>query len=285
MPRHVFSIDVEDWYQGIEIPMDQWDGFERRVEDSMGRLLDLMAAYDVTATCFILGKVAEDHPDLVRRIHAAGHEIATHGYSHAKVYDLSPERFRRELRLSIDLLQDLTGEPVFGHRAPYFTITEDSLWALDILVEEGIRYDSSIHPVFNWRYGIPDADRTPSTITTPKGHELLEVPVSTYPLPKVNMPCGGGAYLRIYPYWFQRMLLKRLERRDEHVGLYLHPWEVDPNHPRVDLPFRVSATHYWNLESTMPKLKRLFQDFTFVPYREAFREALEAMEERPAVSF
>jgi polysaccharide deacetylase family protein (PEP-CTERM system associated) len=276
---HVFSIDVEDWYQGIEIPMDRWDGFERRVTDSMRRLLDLMETYDVTATCFVLGKVAEEHPGLVQRIHEAGHEIATHGYSHAKVYALTPERFRRELRRSIDLLQKLTGTSVQGHRAPYFSITEDSLWALDVLAEEGICYDSSIHPVLNWRYGIPDANRTPSRINTPNGEQLLEVPVSTYPLPKVNVPCGGGAYLRIYPYWLQRTFLRRLEDRGEHVGLYVHPWEVDPDHPRLDLPFRVSAAHYWNLEPTLSKLERLFQDFAFRPYRDAFTEELEGLTE------
>jgi len=277
MNSKVFSIDVEDWYQGIEIPMSQWDNFEKRVEGSMTRMLDIMAAHDVNATCFILGKVAEDHPHLVQRIHKAGHEIATHGYSHAKIYDLTPERFRRELRRSIDLLQDLTGEPVLGHRAPYFTITEESLWALDILAEEGIRYDSSIHPVFNWRYGIPNADRTPVVIDTKKGHQLLEVPVSTFPLPRLNLPVGGGAYLRIYPYWLQRTLLKRLEKRGEHIGIYMHPWEVDPDHPRIDLPFRVRATHYYNLESTVPKLERLFQDFEFKPYRDVFKDELEVI--------
>lgn len=276
---HVFSIDVEDWYQGIEIPRNQWGGFESRVEVSMGRLLDLMACYDVKATCFVLGKVTEEHPELVRRIHAAGHEIATHGYSHEKVYDLSPERFREELRYSIDLLQELTGEPVLGHRAPYFSITEESLWALDILEEEGIQYDSSIHPVFNYRYGIPDAERQPSTVITPNGATLLEAPVATYPmpspLPNINVPCGGGAYLRIYPYRLQRWFLHQLTQRGEHVGVYMHPWEVDPDHPRIDLPFRVSATHYWNLDFTYAKLERLFQDFTFQPYREAFSDELE----------
>lgn len=284
----VFSVDVEDWYQGIEIPIEEWGRFERRVEASMERLLDLMARYDVIATCFVLGKVAEDHPELVRRIHAAGHEIATHGYSHEKVYNLTPGRFRKELRYSIDLLEDLTGERILGHRAPYFSITEDSLWALDILQEEGIRYDSSIHPIFNYRYGIPDAERQPSTVTTPGGAKLLETPVATYPLPNplpdVNIPCGGGAYLRIYPYRLQRWFLRRLAQRDEHVGVYMHPWEIDPDHPRIDLPFRVSATHHWNLESTYEKLGRLFQDFTFEPYREVFRKELKEMEEGPAVS-
>lgn len=278
---HVFSIDVEDWYQGIEIPMDQWDGFERRVEESMACLLDLMAKCDVTATCFVLGKVAEEHPKLVERIHDAGHEIGTHGYSHEKVYNLTPERFRRELRHSIDLIQNLTGERVVGHRAPYFTITEDSLWALDILQEEGILYDSSIHPVFNYRYGIPNADRQPSLIKSEDGAQMLEVPVATYPLPSLlsdtNVPCGGGAYLRIYPYRLQRWLLRKIDERGEHISVYVHPWEVDPGHPKIELPFRVSATHYWNLDTTFAKLERLFQDFTFRSYRDVFADELEAL--------
>ena len=274
---HVFSIDVEDWYQGIEIPMANWGEYESRIQKSMTLLLELMSSQGVSATCFVLGKVAENHPILVRRIHQNGHEIATHGYSHEKVYNLSPERFRKELRRSINLLEDITGEPVLGHRAPYFTITEESLWALDILAEEGILYDSSIHPVLNWRYGIPNADRTPTVIDTKKGYQLLEAPVSTFPLPRVNVPVGGGAYLRIYPYWLQRSLLKRLEKRGEHIGIYMHPWEVDPDHPRVDLPFRVGATHYHNLESTLPKLERLFQDFEFRPYRDVFKDELEVI--------
>jgi polysaccharide deacetylase family protein (PEP-CTERM system associated) len=242
-----------------------------------------MARYDVTATCFVLGKVAEEHPGLIRRIHDAGHEVATHGYSHEKIYDLTPKRFRRELRRSIRCLQDLTGEPVLGHRAPYFTITEQSLWALDVLSEEGIRYDSSIHPVFNYRYGIPNANRQPAVIESKESRKLLEVPVATYPLadplPDVNVPCGGGAYLRIYPYFMQRRLIGALEKRNDHVGIYMHPWEIDPDHPRIDLPFRIKLTHYWNLESTLPKLERLFQDFTFRPYREVFARELSDLSE------
>lgn len=275
--HHVFSIDVEDWYHGIELPMDAWGQFESRVASSMGRLLDRMAKHGVTSTCFVLGVVAEECPDLVRRIHRAGHEVATHGYSHEKVYNLTPERFRTELRRSIDAIEHVTGEPVIGHRAPYFTITEDSLWALDILVDEGIKYDSSIHPVINYRYGIPDADRTAAYVETPEGQSILEVPVSTCPLPSINanLPCGGGAYLRIYPYWLQKLLLRILERRGESIGIYLHPWEVDPDHPRIDLPLRVSLTHYFNLTSTHRKVDRLFQDFSFSSYRTAYRDALK----------
>ena len=240
-----------------------------------------MARYDVTATCFVLGKVAEDHPNVVRQIHSAGHEVATHGYSHEKVYNLSPDRFRDELRLSIDLIEDITGERVLGHRAPYFTITKDSLWALDILREEGIAYDSSIHPVFNYRYGIANADRQPSFIDSAEGKKMLEVPVATYPLPSplpdVNVPCGGGAYLRIYPYRLLSFFLNQLRQNGDHVGVYIHPWEVDPGHPRIDLPFRVSVTHYWNLESTYSKLERLFQAFRFRSYRDVYRSEINTL--------
>lgn len=277
MSKSVFSVDVEDWYQGIEIPMNKWEQYEKRVDQSMGRLLDLMDEYGVKATCFILGKTAEDHPEIVKKIHNRGHEIATHGYSHEKIYNLKPETFRNELRRSLNILEDLTGEQILGHRAPYFTITNQSLWALDILAEEGIRYDSSIHPVINWRYGILDAERTPSYIESQKGNYLLEVPVSTYPMGKINMPVGGGAYLRIYPYCFLRRYLKKLEKQGENIGFYLHPWEIDPDHPKINLPFKVSVTHYYNLASTEKKLKRLFSDFTFRPYKEVYAEKIQAI--------
>ena len=273
--RHVFSIDVEDWYQGLEIPLSEWGRFERRVSASMGDLLELMAYHGVRATCFVLGKVAEEHPQLVRSIQAAGHEVATHGYSHEKVYNLTPQRFREELRRSIQLLEDLTGDKVIGHRAPYFTITEQSLWALDILAEEGILYDSSIHPVFNYRYGIPNAARRPSYLSLAGGGRLLEIPVSTYPASRVNIPVGGGAYFRLYPYTVTRAALRRLERQGEGLSFYMHPWEVDPGHPHIPLPARVRATHYANLKSTAPKLSRLFRDFDFAPYREVYRSMLE----------
>lgn len=273
--KHVISIDVEDWYQGIEKPTETWGSFEHRAHIGISRILELLHKHECRTTFFILGKVAEEWPDIVRLIHREGHELGTHGYSHEKVYNLSPDRFRRELRYSMSLVQDITGEPVIGHRAPYFSITNSSLWALDILTEQGIKYDSSIHPVLNWRYGIPNADRTATIIETGNGYRLLEIPVSTYPLPKINLPVGGGAYLRIYPYWFQRLLLRRLERRGEHIGLYLHPWELDPEHPRIKLPLKVSATHYFNLKSTYSKLDALLTDFEFAAYRDVFSADLK----------
>jgi len=221
--KHVFSIDVEDWYQGIELPLNDWIKYEKRVEYGMRKLLELMAKNNVKSTCFILGKVAEEHPQLVKKIFEDGHEIATHGFSHGKIYNLSPKVFREQLHRSIAHLEDLTGNKVIGHRAPYFSITKDSLWALDILAEEGILYDSSIHPVFNYRYGIPGANRLASVIETEAGIKLLEIPVSTFPLKKINLPIGGGAYLRIYQYFFLKKCLRTLAKKGETIGIYVHP--------------------------------------------------------------
>lgn len=273
---HVFSVDLEDWYHGIEIPMGEWDQFEDRVHRGTDALLSLMERHGVRATWFVLGYVAEKYPDIVRRVHACGHEVATHGYSHAKVYDLDPDSFREEIRRSRDLLQDLTGESVRGYRAPYFTVTKQSLWALEVLAEEGIEYDSSIHPVYNYRYGIPSADREPGHLELPSGRTIFEGPVSTWPFGNFNLPVGGGAYLRIWPFIIMRWFLQTLADRGERIILYVHPWELDPDHPRPDLPWRVSATHYFNLRSTEARLERLFEDFTFVPFRDAFEDDLEA---------
>ena len=271
MSKNVFSIDVEDWYQGIGIPISDWDRYEKRVDRSMDTLLELMSLHEVRSTCFILGKTADEHPALVKRIQANGHEIATHGYSHELVYRMNPVSFRADLRKSIDILQNLTGNQVIGYRAPYFSITSESLWALDILAEEGIRYDSSIHPVMNWRYGIPSAERTAKSISTPSGYGLLEIPVSTYPYPFFNLPVGGGAYFRIYRYGFIDFHLKRLLEKDGYINFYIQPWELDPLHPRLKLPLRISVTHYHNLDTTYYKLDTLFKDYTFTDYSTAFR--------------
>lgn len=273
---HAFSIDVEDWYQGIDRPLAEWSQYEKRIRVGMDEVLALLERYEVQVTCFVLGKVAEEHPGLIADLLHAGHEIATHGYHHQEVHKLTPGQFREDIRRSIDLLQDLTGEPVIGYRAPYFTVTSKSLWALDIMAEEGILYDSSIHPVFHYRYGIPGADRTPQVLTLKSDRRLLEVPVTTYPvMPKFNMPIGGGAYLRLYPQFFQNWFYKRLEARGETLRTYMHPWEMDTEQPRISLPWRLWFTHYVNLKSTKPKLEALLQHFDFAPFREVYRDEIK----------
>jgi polysaccharide deacetylase family protein (PEP-CTERM system associated) len=267
---NALTIDFEDWYQGLEIPKSAWDGYEDRIVGVGRRLLDLFAGAGVRATFFVLGAVAERHPELIREIARAGHEIGTHGYSHTPIYQLTPDAFRAELKHSIDLLEHATGQPVLGHRAPFFSITRESLWALEILAECGIRYDSSIFPVVNYRYGIPDAPRWPYPIGESKD-TLTEFPITTWRWLGKNIPVAGGAYFRIYPYALTRWAFRSINREGRPAVFYLHPWEIDPGHPRIPLPRRIALTHYYNLKRTEPRLKRLLSDFRFAPMKEVLR--------------
>jgi polysaccharide deacetylase family protein (PEP-CTERM system associated) len=260
---NILTFDVEDWYQGIEKPASTWDRFTPRIERGVDVILESLADAGTHATFFVLGYIAERHPDVVRRIAAAGHEIGTHGHEHEKIYDLDPVRFRDDLRRSIDAIGGVTGRPVLGHRAPFFSITERSRWALDILAAEGVRYDASIYPGSNYRYGIPDYRHDIHTL--PNG--LIECPVSTFTL--MGKQFGiGGAYLRILPGRVTARAIATLNRRGEAVGVYLHPWEFDPDHPRVRFRRRAMLTHYANLHSTAPKLRRLLAAFRFATYEQ-----------------
>lgn len=264
---NALTVDFEDWYQGLEIPPEGWSGLEDRIDRGARRLLDLMSAKGVRGTFFVLGAVAERHPQLVKEIAAAGHEVGTHGWSHRLVYQMTPDTFAEELRRSIALLEDLSGQRVVGHRAPFFSITRRSLWALDILVECGVLYDSSIFPVLNYRYGIEDAPRWPYPIRD--GHPcLMEFPITTWRVLGRNLPIAGGAYFRIMPYAFTRAALRAVNRAGHPATFYIHPWELDPEHPRIPLPRRIAATHYANLRATEPRMRRLFADFAFAPMRD-----------------
>jgi len=282
--RNVFSVDLEDWYQGLEIDMDQWGSYPERIETGLEVLLDLLDGANVKATFFVLGWQAERTPRLVPRLAARGHEIASHGWSHRFVYAQGPEQFRNELRRSKQVLEQQAGAPVRGYRAPFFSITEDALWALDILLEEGIVYDSSVFPTHNYRYGIPEAIRRPGWIRTPSGGRLFEVPLSTVRVPSatsalgLNVPLGGGGYFRLYPYALTRALGRHLLRNESHgLVFYVHPWEFDTHQPRVKVPRRLAGfTHYYRLESTAEKTRQLLADFAFMPMREAFADELAA---------
>jgi len=264
---NALTIDFEDWYQGLEIPHTQWDDYEDRIVPVGHRLLELLDEVGVRATFFVLGYVAERHPELVRQLAAAGHEIATHGYSHTLIYRQTPQLFRAELSRSIWLLEDLTGEQVLGHRAPFFSITRETLWALEVLGELGIRYDSSIFPVVNYRYGIDNAPRWPHRITI-GGETLIEFPISTWRFCGRNIPIAGGAYFRIYPYAFTRRAFQAINHQGYPAVFYLHPWEIDREHPCIPLPRRIALTHYFNLQATENRLRRLLRDFKFAPMME-----------------
>ncbi|MBA3769076.1 MAG: DUF3473 domain-containing protein [Blastocatellia bacterium] len=264
---NALTIDFEDWYQGLEIPYSEWGKFEDRINIAGDKLLGILDDAGAKATFFMLGYVAEKHPEIVQRIKHDGHEIATHGFSHTLIYNQEPETFRTELTRAINYLEDLTGDKVLGHRAPFFSITKDSLWALDIIGELGIKYDSSIFPVLNYRYGIVDAPRFPYTIKRGK-FEFVEFPISTLKLPGFTMPISGGAYFRIYPYQVTKQAIKAVNRSGEPVTFYLHPWELDPDHPRIDVPRRIALTHYFNLGATERRLRKLLRDFKMAPMKE-----------------
>jgi len=281
---NVFSVDLEDWYQGLEIDIEHWGAYPTRIETGLDVLLDLLEKANVRATFFVLGWQAERTPHLVPRLVARGHEIASHGWSHRFVYRQGAEQFRSELRRSKVVLEQQSRTRVIGYRAPFFSITRDALWALDILLEEGFRYDSSVFPTHNYRYGIPGAMRQPGWIRTPSGGRLFEVPLTTVRVPGpwspvgVNVPLGGGGYFRLYPYLLTRLLGQHLREYESHgLVFYVHPWEFDSGQPRVRLPRRLAEfTHYHALGSTARKTRRLLTDFKFVPMREAFADALGA---------
>ena len=259
---NAFTVDLEDWYQGLEIDSSEWEQYEDRLEIGCRRLLGLLdEAGGVKATFFVLGYAAERFPGLIAEIAAKGHEIGTHGYGHEFVYTLGAERFRSDLTRSIEVLADILGsaEGIRGHRAPYFSITARSEWAFDVLQECGITYDSSVFPVRNYRYGMPKAPRTIHWVR----ERLVEFPLSTIPIAGHNVPIAGGAYFRLLPYTLTRRCLRRINAAGQPVAFYIHPWELDPGQPRLPLPRRIGLTHYWNLGSTEAGLKRLLGDFRF----------------------
>ena len=256
-----FTVDFEDWYHGIEIDRADWSRFESRIEVGTGRLLDLLDEAATRATFFVLGAAAEGAPDLVREIAHRGHEIATHGYGHDFVYDLGQENFRADLERSLEVLAGLVTNTVRGYRAPYFSITRRTPWAHEVLRDCGIQYDSSVFPAHNYRYGIPDAPRFAHEVIP----GLLELPPSTWRVAGRNVPVAGGAYFRLFPYTLTRFGLRRAHAVGEPAVFYLHPWELDPEHPRLPLPRRVALTHYHNLATTQGRLRKLLVEFDFEP--------------------
>lgn len=256
---NAFTVDFEDWFQGIELDPQGWDACEDRLAVGTCRLLDLLAEAGVRATFFILGAAAERAPDLVKEIAAQGHEIGTHGHSHEFVYRLGREKFRADIERSLEVLAGLVSAPVRGHRAPYFSITPGCEWAFEELAACGLTYDSSVFPVRNYRYGDPSAPRW----LHERAPGIQELPPSTWRWAGRNVPVAGGAYFRIFPYTLTRLGLQQANTAGQPAVFYIHPWELDPEHPRVPVPRRVAVTHYWNLRATAPRLRRLLADMPF----------------------
>lgn len=267
--RHAMTIDVEDYFHvaafnDVVSPAD-WAGIDSRVVANTHSFMNLMEEHGTRATFFMLGWVADRHPELVREIAARGHEIASHGYSHQLIYQQTPEVFKQETERSKKLLEDQAQAPVLGYRAASYSITEASLWALDIISECGFSYDSSIYPIRHDNYGLMGGPKTPYIVKLRNGAELQEFPITTAEVGGVALPVGGGGYFRLYPYWLTRMLLKKRVRQSNWPFLfYLHPWELDPDQPRFDSASRLSRfRHYTNLKKVHGRLAALLDTFEF----------------------
>ena len=282
---NAMTVDVEEHFQvsGFDavVPRASWAGQQSRVDANTARILDLLDERGVRGTFFVLGWLGERRPDLVRRIADRGHEIASHGFSHELVYRQDPARFREETRRSKRLLEDASGQDVDGYRAASFSIVSSNLWALDVLAEEGFRYDSSLFPVVHDRYGIPGTPRTIYRVKTRNGATLIEVPPSTISFGRFRLPVGGGGYLRIYPFALTQWALRRLNDVEGIPAVvYLHPWEVDPAQPRIEAPLKSRMRHYWGLRSTAGRLRDLVARHRFG----TVREVIDASGELPEIA-
>lgn len=260
------TVDVEDYFQvsAFEnvVAREDWERLPCRVEQNTDRILELFDAYDVKATLFMLGWVAERYPGLVRRIVDAGHELASHGYSHVRVTNQQPGAFREDVSRTRKLLEDIAGCEVRGYRAASYSIVSETLWAHDILQEAGYRYSSSVYPIHHDLYGIPDA---PRFAYYPKEDGLLEIPVTTVSMFSQNLPCGGGGYFRLLPYRVSRWAMRRVNAEDNQPCVfYFHPWELDPQQPRQSgISRKTQFRHYLNLGRMQTRIGRLLGDFSW----------------------
>ena len=276
---NAMTIDVEDYFHvsvfdGL-VPRSDWDRLESRVVRNTERLLGIFDDVRIKATFFVLGWVAERFPELVRRIAEGGHEIASHGYGHRLIYDQTPAAFRDDVRRAKDLLEAAGGRSVFGYRAPSYSVTPRTLWALDVLLEEGYAYDASIFPIRHDRYGIPVSPRHPYPLTRARG-VLVEAPASTVRWGIVNLPIAGGGYFRILPYGWTRWGITRLNEQERCPAIfYLHPWEVDPDQPRLRAGLLSRFRHYRNLDKTEARLRQLLRDFRFGPLQSLLTQTAE----------
>lgn len=288
MHLNALSIDLEEYFQvsnfSAVIDRDSWSGLPSRVCDATHRLLDTLDRTETRATFFVLGWVAERQPDLIRALAERGHEIACHGYGHELVYEIGPVRFREDLIRARAAIADACGIQPRGYRAPSYSITDRSLWALEILAEEGFDYDSSIFPIHHHRYGIPGFSRTPVRIALANGQAIREFPMTTLPAGPLTVPLAGGAYLRFFPPALFHWGFQRLIAAGEPIVLYVHPWEIDPDQPRQDVGWKIRVNHYFNLGRTEGRLARLLEQFSFRPLG-AVLETLESGSGLPEYRF
>jgi polysaccharide deacetylase family protein (PEP-CTERM system associated) len=267
-PYHHFTVDVEEFFQvsAFEriVPRSSWDTMPNRVVAQTRRLLDMLARHNAHGTFFVLGWIAERHPDLVREIADGGHEIASHGWDHARVTTLTPDVFADSVCRSKELLECITGREVLGFRAPSFSIVPGLEWALEVLVSEGYSYDSSLFPVRRRGYGYPGGRRDPYWINCPSG-TLIEMPPATLRKVGINLPAAGGGYLRLLPLGLMTAAILGCEQRHAPATLYIHPWEIDPHQPRLDVSWLTGLRHYGGLHRTASRLEDVLGRYRFLP--------------------
>ena len=272
-PTHIISVDVEDYFMveafARSVSKESWESRPSRVAMSTLRVLDLLDKYSVKGTFFFVGWVADKFPELVREVHARGHELACHSYWHRTVYSQTPDEFREDTRAAVRAIEDAAGVKVFGYRAPSWSITKDCLWALNVLAEEGFTYDSSIYPIRHDLYGVPGARRFPYTHRLKDGHSLLEFPPATVQVLGQNLPCAGGGYLRIFPLAYTHWAFRKFqEDYGKRVVVYFHPWELDLDQPRIREKLKSRLRHYTNLDEMTDRLEILLQTYSFHPFCE-----------------
>jgi polysaccharide deacetylase family protein (PEP-CTERM system associated) len=268
--KNALTFDVEEYFHAEAFARvlrpEDWPTLESRVVATTGRILDILDRERVRATFFVLGWVAERYPAMVREIASLGHEIGCHGYGHRMIQHLTRAEFERDVTRAKSALEDVTGHAVLGYRAPTFSIMRETLWSLEVLCEAGFRYDSSIFPIVHDRYGIPDAPRFPHRLKGPNGCEIVEFPMSTVTLLGRRVPVAGGGYFRLMPYSLTHRALRRINRRERQPAMvYLHPWELDPDQPRLPVGPLTRFRHLVNVGRTEGRLVRLLGDFAFAP--------------------
>jgi polysaccharide deacetylase family protein (PEP-CTERM system associated) len=268
------SVDVEDYFHAEALssasPRESWECITGRIERNMRTVFDVLDQHRTRATMFFLGWVAERYPALVAEAVVRGHEVGCHSYWHRPVFRLSPNQFREDTKRAKDVIEEAAMQSVVGYRAPGFSILQGMNWATDILAELGFLYDSSVNPIRHDLYNNPDAPRTPHQTSS----GLMEIPVTTWRVGSTNLPLGGGAYLRVLPFWYMRAGLSRVTTRGTRLVLYLHPWELDPEQPRLDVPLWSRFRHYSGLAGMQRRWQYLLERYRFAPIVEAFADVL-----------
>lgn len=272
---NALTIDVEDWFCveafRNQFPIDTWNQQKTRILSNIVRVMELLDEFDVKATFFVLGWIADKFPQVVEYLHSRGHEIGSHSYSHNLVYKLTPDKFREDTFRSLEAIKGKQDIPILGYRAPSFSIRPEDKWVWETLADCGFKYDSSVFPIAHDIYGSPKAPRFAHEIEVSKDRTILEIPPSTIRVFGNNIGFGGGGYLRLFPFWFTSWAIRKINKQGFPAIVYFHPWEIDPNQPRQNVPLRSGFRHYTNLKTTETKLRKILTKFSFGTIRDVFK--------------